>query len=80
MSSEMVNRRIMTQLFRTMATHEDVFSRMGEKLSRTNLYVALQKRICSKENDKIPQYMSFKTEFKYPPANKRCKMTTFNLR
>merc|ERR1719412_851107 len=79
MSNEMVNRRIMTQLFRTMATHEDIFSRMGEKLCCTNLYVALRKGTCCKENDNIPQYMSIRPQFKYPPVNKRCKMTTFNF-
>jgi hypothetical protein len=62
-----------------MATHEEIFSRMGEKLGRTNLFLALGKDASCKQNDFIPKYMSLKSEFNFPPAKKRCKLTSFIL-
>ena len=70
----------MMQLFRTMTTDDKIFSRMGEKLSRTNLFLALEKRSPSDELEPLPYYLSVKKEFKFPPINKRCKLTSFILR
>ena len=63
-----------------MTTHDKIFSRMGEKLSRTNLFLALEKRLPSDELEPLPFYLSVKKEFKCPPNNKRCKLTNLILR
>ena len=64
-----------------MVTHEEIFSRLGQKLNRTNLYLALGRGCASgTHEDVIPKSMSLKSEFSFPPVNKRCKLTSFLLR
>ena len=70
----------MMQLFRTMATNDKIFSRMGEKLSCTNLFVALEKQSSQTKKEGLSRYLSVKNEFNFPPINRRCKLATFILR
>lgn len=77
-STDIVNRRIMMQLFRTMTTDEKLFSRMDVKLRRTNLFIALEMSPNGNENNYI-QNLSTKNEFQFPPRSKMSKLTSFVL-
>ena len=78
-SSDIVNRRIMMQLFRTMTTDEKLFSRMDVKLRCTNLFIALEMSPNGNENNSL-QNLSTKNEFQFPPRSKMSKLTSFVLR
>lgn len=78
-SSDIVNRRIMMQLFRTMTTDEKLFSRMDVKLRCTNLFIALEMSPNGNENNSL-QNLSTKNEFRFPPRSKMSKLTSFVLR
>ena len=79
-SSDIVNRRIMMQLFRTMTTDEKLFSRMDVKLRCTNLFIALEMSPNGNENNSFQNYLSVKNEFRFPPRSKMSKLTSFVLR
>ena len=84
-----VNRRIAMQLFRTLASHEQIFSWLGQNFVRTNLYVAIltdSSISCHKDvsfdspDDNIAcPGLSVRSEFQFPPANQRCKLGVFKI-
>ena len=54
----MVNRKVIMQLFRTMSTDDSLFSRMGEYLGRTNIFIAIEKDSTHIPSEALPKYLS----------------------
>ena len=68
------------QLFRTISADDDLFSRLGEHVGQTNIFIAFERNSNKIISDILPHYLTNKPGFKYPPTNNRCKLTSFILR
>ena len=75
-----VNRKVIMQLFRTISADDDLFSRLGEHIGQTNIFIAIERNSRKIFSDILPHYLTNKPGFKYPPTNNRCKLTSFILR